>query len=123
MQRGNLAPVINRGPSNNVENRETFDSRNQVESNFLFFFSLRPISFSLCDEGEALELADCKYSNENSANFPELTNFYRVYKETRLMRFAKSLLKRKLGALTREISGCGSVKLGDGIFGMDKRDI
>ena len=38
MQRGNLAPVINRGPSNNVENRETFDSRNQVESNFLFFF-------------------------------------------------------------------------------------
>lgn len=39
------------------------------------------------------------------------------------MRFAKSLLKRKLGALTREISGCGSVKLGDGIFGIDKRDI
>lgn len=39
------------------------------------------------------------------------------------MRFAKSLLKRKLEALTREISGCGSVKLGDGIFGMDKRDI
>ena len=38
MQRGNLAPVINRGPSNNVENRETFDSRNQVESNFIFFF-------------------------------------------------------------------------------------
>lgn len=48
MQRGNLAPVINRGPSNNVENRETFDSRNQVESNFLFFFffSPRPTSFS-----------------------------------------------------------------------------
>ena len=46
MQRGNLAPVINRGPSNNVENRETFDSRNQVESNFLFFFfSPGPLSF------------------------------------------------------------------------------
>lgn len=52
MQRGNLAPVINRGPSNNVENRETFDSRNQVESNFLFFFSLRPTSFSLSSATE-----------------------------------------------------------------------
>lgn len=91
---------------------------------FFFFFTAANFLFPfLCDGGEALELADCKYSNENSANFPELTNFYRVYKETRLMRFAKSLLKRKLGALTREISGCGSVKLGDGIFGMDKRDI
>lgn len=89
---------------------------------FFFFFTAANFLF-LCDEGEALERADCKYSNENSENFPELTNFYRVYKETRLMRFAKSLLKRKLEALTREISGCGSVKLGDGIFGMDKRDI
>lgn len=53
MQRGNLAPVINRGPSNNVENRETFDSRNQVESNFLFFFfSPRPTSFSLSSATE-----------------------------------------------------------------------
>lgn len=69
MQRGNLAPVINRGPSNNVENRETFDSRNQVESNFLFFFFFTAANFLfpfLCDGGEALELADCKYSNENS---------------------------------------------------------